>query len=57
MDKQSVNEAIVEKLHSKMDFQLLEQYFVFLRKSVKVIMRKDGVPDFIIKTLFCHAVV
>ena len=40
MNKQTVNEAIVEKyVHSKLDFQLWEQFSVFLhvRKSVNVI--------------------
>ena len=36
-DKQPVNEAIVEKLRSKIDFRLLEQYSVFLCKSVNII--------------------
>ena len=36
-DNQPVNEAIVEKLRSKIDFDLLEQYSVFLRKSVNEI--------------------
>ena len=36
-DKQPVYEAIVEKLHSKIDFRLLEQYSVFLRKSINKI--------------------
>ena len=31
-DKQRVNEAIVEKLCSKLDFRLLEAFSVFLRK-------------------------
>ena len=37
-DKQPVNKIIVEKLRSKIDFLLFEQYSVFLRKSVNVIM-------------------
>ena len=36
-DKQPVNEAIVEKLCSKLDFRWLEQFSVFLRKSVNAI--------------------
>ena len=37
-DKQPANEAIVEKLRSKLDFQLLKQFSVFLHKFVNVIM-------------------
>ena len=37
-DKQPVSEAIVEKLHSKLDFRWLMQLFVFLRISINVIM-------------------
>ena len=36
-DKQPVNEATVEKLCSKLDFRLLKQFSVFLRKSVNII--------------------
>ena len=37
VDKQRVNKAIVEKLRSKLDFLLLKQFSMFLRKSINVI--------------------
>ena len=36
-DKQPVNKAIVEKLHLKLDFWLLEQFPMFICKSVQII--------------------
>ena len=37
-DKQPVNEALVEKLCLKLDFLWLEEFFVFLRKFVNIIV-------------------
>ena len=38
MDKQTVNEAIVEKLCLKLNLWLLEHFSVFLCESVSIIM-------------------